>query len=71
MACISQIEIPYYSVGTYKNVCIYCGSEDMLPLTQTAYSKCSRCANKPDVIKKKCKSIVPEDKKASKQKKLV
>ena len=71
MACTSEIEIPYYSVGTYKNVCIYCGSEGMLALTQTANSKCSRCADKPDIIKKKYKSTAPEDMTASKLKLLV
>ena len=28
ISCCSQIEIPYYSVGVFKDVCIHCGCED-------------------------------------------
>ena len=71
MACTSQIEIPYYSGGMYKNVCTYCGSEHMLALTQTANPKCSRHADKPDVIKKKRKSIAPENMKQTNKTRLI
>ena len=28
IAWSTQIELPYYSIGTYKNVCIHCGCDD-------------------------------------------
>ena len=61
---------PYYSVGTYKNVCIHCGCDDLLIVSQTNYPKCIR-SDKPDVMRKKRKSISSEECQGSKQRKLV
>ena len=71
IACSTQIELPYYSVGTYKNVCIHCGCDDLLIVSQTNYPKCTRCSDKPAVMRKRWKSISSEECQRSKQRKLV
>ena len=50
--CKSMIELPYYSVGVYKNICINCGSSDIIAGPSNVYPKCITCADLPDVKRK-------------------
>ena len=71
IACSTQIELPYYSVDTYKNISIHCGCDGLLIVSQTNYPKCTCCLDKPDVMRKKQKWISSEECQGSKQRKLV
>ena len=67
--CYSQIELPYYSDGNFKDICIHCGSGDFLVKSPAKYPKCGRCNDKADVLRTKRKSILQEDLQQKKKKK--
>lgn len=61
LCCTSPIELPYYSVGTYQSICIFCGCSETLTNTPEAYPKCIGCNDKENILKKKRKTIVKAD----------
>ena len=72
MTCASDMELPYYSVDFFKPVCIYCGREGttrQLNATELVYPKCNSCSSKPDVLRRKRKSVDEQDLQSGKKKK--
>ena len=63
-SCSSTIEVPYYSVDHFPVVCIYCGvTGTKITLNESVenYPKCNSCGDKPDIVKRKRKSLVQKD----------
>ena len=64
LSCSSTIEVPYYSVDHFPVVCIYCGvtgTKRTLNESVENYPKCNSCGDKPDIVKRKRKSLVQKD----------
>ena len=61
LCCTSLIELPYYSVGIYQNICIHCGKSERLTNDVDVYPKCIGCHQKVNVARKKRKTIVEAD----------
>ena len=64
ISCASKIELPYYSVDNYPKICIYCGvkgTSRSLGNSAETYPKCEACKEKPDVQRRKRKTIVQTD----------
>ena len=64
LSCQGNIELPYFSIESYKKICIYCGiagTNRILEASITNYPKCKRCENKPDIPKRKVKVIIESD----------
>jgi len=59
-----SIELPYYSVDHFPKICIYCGiagTTRTLGDSVECYPKCIECKEKPDVNRRKRKSLVESD----------
>jgi hypothetical protein len=55
-SCASQIEKPYYSAEIYPDVCIECGTLDVINRTaKDEFPRCSTCSNNTTVSKKRQK----------------
>ena len=64
LSCTSKIELPYYSVDSYKKICVYCGlpgTSRMLGDGIEFYPKCPNCNAKPAVARCKRKTVVDSD----------
>ena len=64
ISCASKIELPYYSVDHYPKICIYCGvkgTSRSLGNSTENYPKCESCKEKPDVQRRKRKTVVQSD----------
>ena len=60
LCCNTRIETPYFSSECFPVVCSYCGSDQVVPAseTQEMYPLCSACKsdpNKPGILKRKRK----------------
>ena len=59
LCCSSNVEVPYYSCGSFLPVCIYCGSDKDLIENEDAliyYPMCEHCrgdSQKTRVLKRK------------------
>ena len=42
--CSSNIEIPYYSAG-YRNICIFCGGVNLIPLSPLTFPQFVSCGS--------------------------
>ena len=63
-SCSCKIELPYYSVDHFPKICIYCGitgTTRTLGESVECYPKCIECKEKPDVNRRKRKSLVESD----------
>ena len=69
--CTSKIELPYYSVGKYKDVCVYCGCEENIVPSPNFYPKCTSCADETDVKRMKRRIISSDYLKGAKKQKLL
>ena len=69
LACSSKIELPYYSVDAYKDVCIHCGLLLIGEGTEENYPKCNRCSSEPDVKRTMERTITSTDLKSAKKQK--
>ena len=66
----SKIELPYYSVGGYKNICLYCGRDDPLLAGEGSgenYPKCKHCSGEHDVKRLKRHTISSKELKGAKK----
>ena len=64
LSCSSMIELPYYGVPHYPIVCVHCGvtgTKRTLNTTAENYPKCNNCDEKPDVVRRKRKTLVQTD----------
>ena len=64
LSCSSMIELPYYGVAHYPIVCVHCGvtgTNRTLNTTAENYPKCHNCDEKPDVVRRKRKTLVQTD----------
>ena len=64
LSCVSKIELPYYSVPFYKKICVWCGvsgTARVLGDGVEKYPKCANCNEKPDVLRRKRKSVTKND----------
>ena len=64
LSCSSKVELPYYSIDHYPRVCIYCGitgTKRTLNLSPENYPKCNNCVDKPDVVRRKRKTLLQGD----------
>ena len=64
LSCASKIELPYYAVDHYPKICIYCGvkgTSRSLGSSLETYPKCEACKEKPDVQRRKRKTVVQND----------
>ena len=60
--CSTRIETPYFSAECFDMICSYCGSDDILPTSDTPemYPLCSICKSdptKPGIFKRKRKLV--------------
>ena len=74
LSCTSKIELPYYSVrvGSFPMICIYCGTvgtKRTLNNSVENYPKCQNCVEKPDIVRRKRKTVVQGDSTNKKTKK--
>ena len=61
ISCSSKIELPYFSVEAYPILCIYCGiggTKRTLNKSVEHYPQCQSCSDKPNVLRRKRKTIV-------------
>ena len=64
ISCASKIELPYYSVDFYPKICIHCGVQGTgrtLESSAKFYPKCIECNDKPDIPRRKRKSVTEND----------
>ena len=62
LSCSTRIETPYFSAECFDMICSYCGSDDILPTSDTPemYPLCSICKSdptKPGIFKRKRKLV--------------
>ena len=64
LSCASKIELPYYSVGFFKKICVHCGvagTSRLLGDALDVYPKCAHCKDKAVVRRPKRKTVVAGD----------
>ena len=66
ISCTSKIKLPYYSVtmGNFPMICIYCrivGTKRTLNNSVKHDPKCQNCAEKPNIVRRKRKTVVQTD----------
>ena len=64
ISCASTIELPYYTVDFYPKICIHCGTSGTsrtLGTSKENYPKCINCCDKPDIVRRKRKSVIEKD----------
>ena len=52
-SCASQVEKPYYSTGIYPDVCIECGSLDVISVAKGEHPHCCGCSGNANASKKR------------------
>ena len=71
LSCGSNIELPYYSIESYKKICIYCGGEGTGRTLEDSiqnYPKCRLCECKQDIPRRKRKAMTEGDLNSKKKK---
>ena len=64
LSCLSKIELPFFSVDSYKPICIYCGAEETSRTLRTNddyYTKCNNHEHKEDDPRRKRKTNRADD----------
>ena len=53
ICCYEPLEKLYYSVGTYKPLCIFCCSNEELTTKDGRYPQCKTCSSREPIKKRK------------------
>ena len=69
ITCTSAVEIPYFSVGCFKDVCYNCGIVNNIDRQDGQYPSCPECRESKNVALKRKRNVWAEKTKNKKTKK--